>query len=654
MASEARSTNKRLIFLLILLGFFSIIILGRSIQLQVFPNERLDELKKRQYLRTIRLVPKRGVITDRNGDELAISLDVASIYAHPKLIKNKHSTAKKISNIIGIPYKTALTQLKQNKKHFVWIARLIPIEKGLKLSASNLRGVGIIKEAKRFYPNGQLASHLLGFVGTDGHGLEGVELGFDQYLTGPPTFIRLTQDAIGRPISVEDRYYRAQREGYTIELSIDKNLQFQLEKVLANTVREEDAKGGIGVMMDPFTGEILAMASDPSYDPNKFNDFQAELRRNKVITDTFEPGSIFKVFLVAAALENKAIKPGTKVWAEKGRYRVEDILIGEASDHKYEWLTTSEVIKFSSNIGAVKIAELLGRDKFFNATQHFGFGQKTGIDLPGETRGIVQNKTQWSRVTLSNVAFGQGIGVSVIQIARALAAIANGGNLVRPFIVKRVLDRDGAIIEEQLPQVVQRVISENTSKLMNGIMVEVTKTGGTGMQASIPGFTVAGKTGTAQKPNPLTGGYYSDRYLSSFVGFVPAKNPRFVLAVLIDDPRKRHYGGQVAAPAFSQIAERGLRVLEIAPEGVSVEVAKPGSDPSWAERELTQIQIIESGKGIMPDLKGLTIREVLQLFAVVGTEVKSNGSGFVTTQWPEPGTEFMLTKAIKISLEPSP
>lgn len=652
--NEVRTTKKRLLLLLILQGILCLLILGRSMQLQVFPNEKLNELKKRQYLRTIRLVPKRGVITDRNGDELAISLDVSSIYAHPHLIKNRHKTAKTISSTTGLSYNGVLSQLGQRKKRFVWIARLIPLDKGLKLSSKNLKGVGVIREAKRFYPNGQLASHLLGFVGTDGNGLEGVELGFNQYLTGPPTYMRITQDAIGRPISMEDRYYNTQREGYTVELTIDKNLQFQLEKVLDQTVREEEAAGGVGVMMDPYTGEILAMATDPSYDPNNFTNFAPEKRRNRVITDTFEPGSIFKIFLVAAALENNAIMPQTRVWGENGKYRVENIVIGEASGHKFEWLTTSEVIKFSSNIGAVKIAEKLGKDHFYEATKHFGFGQKTGIDLPGETRGIVQNKNQWSRVTLSNVAFGQGIGVSVIQIARALSAIANGGNLVRPFIVKRILDRNNQTIEEQLPQVDVRVVSENNVRQLRNMMVEVTKTGGTGVQASIPGFVVAGKTGTAQKPNPNTGGYYADRYVSAFIGFVPADKPRFVLAVLIDDPRKRHYGGQVSAPAFRQIAERSLRVLEVTPQGASVETASSGAEISWTKRDLSQIQITDTDKGIMPDLSGLTIREILRLFATTGTEVKIEGSGLVVNQYPEPGSEFFLSKSIKVKMDPKP
>lgn len=652
--NEMRTTKKRLVFLLIIQGIICLVILGRGMQLQVFPNKKLDELKKRQYLRTIRLVPKRGVITDRNGGELAISLDVSSIYAHPHLIKNRHRTAKIISNTTGLSYKTVLSYLNQRKKRFVWIARLIPLDRGLKLSSKNLKGIGVIREAKRFYPNGHLASHLLGFVGTDGNGLEGVELGFNQYLTGPPTYMRITQDAIGRPISMEDRYYSAQREGYTVELTIDKNLQFQLEKILSQTVREEEASGGIGVMMDPHTGEILAMSTDPSYDPNNFNNFPAQRRRNRVITDTFEPGSIFKIFLVAAALEKNVITPQSKVWAENGKYRVENIVIGEASGHKYEWLTTAEVIKFSSNIGAVKIAEKLGRDSFYNATKRFGFGQKTGVDLPGETRGIVQNKNQWSRVTLSNVSFGQGIGVSVIQIARALSSIANGGKLVRPFVVKRVVDRNNQTIEEQLPQVDVQVITENIANELREMMVEVTKPGGTGIQAAIPGFFVAGKTGTAQKPNPSTGGYYADRYVSTFIGFVPAENPRFVLAVLIDDPRRRHYGGQVSAPAFRQIAERSLRVLEVAPEGTSIKIVKPGSQISWSKKELSQIQILDANKGIMPDLTGLTLREVLQLFSTTSTEVKIEGSGFVVKQYPEPGKEFLLSKNIKIKMEPTP
>lgn len=654
MTSEERTSKKRLIFLLVLQGILGLIILSRSVQLQVFPNEKLDELKKRQYLKTIKLVPKRGVITDRNGDELAISLDVSSIYAHPHLIKNRHATAKKIANTMGLSYRSVLSKISQKRKRFVWISRLNPLEKGLKLASKRIRGIGVIREAKRFYPNGQLASHLLGFVGTDGHGLEGVELDFDQYLTGPQTFMRLTQDAIGRAISIEGRINRKPREGYTVELTIDKNLQFQLEKVLGQTVKEEEATGGIGIMMDPFTGEILAMATDPAYDPNRFKKFPASRRRNRAITDTFEPGSIFKVFLVASALENKTITPNTKIWGENGKYRVENIVIGEASGHKYEWISASEVIKFSSNIGAVKIAEKFGKDKFFKSTKSFGFGQKTGIDLPGETRGILQSKAQWSRVTLSNIAFGQGIGVSVIQIARALAAIANNGNLVRPYIVKRVVNRNGQTLEEQLPQVGIQVISKKSAKQLKEMMIEVTKPGGTGEQASIPGYVVAGKTGTAQKPNPIHGGYYADRYVSAFMGFVPANKPRFILAVLIDDPRKRHYGGQVSAPAFRQIAERALRVLEVTPKGTSIEKVKSVAQISWPEKLATKIEVVNERKGIMPDLSGLTIRGVLKLFAETATEVKINGSGYVITQYPKPGSEFFLSKAVRVKLESKP
>ncbi|HLB59759.1 MAG TPA: penicillin-binding transpeptidase domain-containing protein [Bdellovibrionota bacterium] len=648
-----RPIQKRLFILLALQSVACVVILGRSIQLQVFPNKRLEELQKRQYIKTISLIPKRGVITDRTGDELAISLDVGSIYAHPHLIQKKQSTAKKIANFTGLSYQYVLKRISDRKKRFVWIKRLMPLDQALNLDKRNIKGVGVIRESKRFYPNGPLAAPLLGFVGTDGVGLEGVEQAFDQYLTGPPAYVRLSQDALGRPISVDERYFNAPREGGTIELTIDKNLQYQLEKVLSSTIKEEEAEAGTGIMMDPYTGEILAMVTTPTYDPNQFSRYPANIRRNRVITDPFEPGSIFKVFLAAAALDSGIATPKTKVYGEKGKYQIEDISIGEASGHKFEWLTVEEVIKYSSNIGAVKIAHLLGRDRFFDVVHRFGFGQKTGIDLPGETKGLVQERNRWSRVSMSNVAFGQGIGVSVIQIARALAVIANGGNLVRPFVVKRVVDRNGQTIEEQLPQVVQRVISQRTANLVKEMMVGVTADGGTGVLASIPGFVVAGKTGTAQKPNIETGGYYRDRYVSSFFGFVPADKPRFILAVFIDDPKKRHYGGQVSAPAFRKIAERALRVLEITPDGTPVHQANPSNFIAWEEKELPTILTLENGRAIMPPLTGLTVREIYQLFSSHGVKPFVKGNGVVVDQSPKAGEEFAFSKPIYLEMKPS-
>ncbi|MFC2074690.1 penicillin-binding protein [Bdellovibrionota bacterium] len=651
MRSKDQGIPHRLLILLIIQGLICLVILGRSVQLQVFPNKRLDELTKRQYIKTIRLVPKRGVVTDRNGDELAISLDAGSIYAHPHLIKNKHSAAKKIANLTGLSYQRVLKKISDKTKRFVWIKRLAPIEQTEKLSKRKIKGIGIIKEAKRFYPNGQLAAHLLGFVGTDGNGLEGVELAFDQYLTGPPTFLRLSQDALGRPISIDERYFKAPPQGHTVELTIDKNLQYQLEKVLLETVKENEAEGGMGIMMAPFSGEILAMVSTPGYDPNKFNSVPPSRRRNRVITDVFEPGSIFKVFVAAAALETGVTTTETKVFCENGKYQVDDIVIGEAIGHKYEWLTIPEVIKYSSNIGSVKIAEMLGRDRLFDAVRDFGFGQKSGIDLPGETRGIVQPRDQWSNVATSTISFGQGIGISVIQIARALSAIANGGSLVRPFIVRRVIDKSGNIVEEQLPQVGRRVISDKTAKKIKEMMISVTESGGTGELAAIPGFVVAGKTGTAQKPDPESGGYYEDRYISAFVGFVPANKPRFVLTVLIDDPRKQHYGGQVSAPAFRQISERALRVLKIPPAGTTIRRAIADTSPTWEGRKLPAFKLTKKSVGLMPDLVGLTAREVFQVFGTFGIVVNVTGSGFVFKQSPPPGAEFKLSKGVRVELK---
>ena len=648
----------RIAFLLCLFSFLFLVVFGRAYQLQVLQSHKLTGLAERQHQRVVPLVPKRGILYDRKREELAISMDVDSVFAQPGKMENLTGAARKIAPVLGKKPEAVLKKLKEEKP-FVWLERGITAEQRLAIEKLNIEGVDFLKEAKRFYPQREVGSHVIGFAGLDSQGLEGIELGYDEFIKGDPGYILIAKDALGRPISPESPGVRQSQEGCEILLTLDRNIQYITEKELKKAVQGASAKGGMAVVMNPKTGEILAMAAHPSFDPNRFSTYPAHLLKNRNITDTFEPGSTFKPFLLAAVLEEGVASLKDVFFCENGTYTVGGRIIHDV--HKYGWLSLGEIIKVSSNIGASKVGKKLGKGRYHSYLKSFGFGSKTGIDLPGETTGFLSAPQQWSEVGLANISFGQGVSLTTLQLTNALAAIANGGSLMRPYVVKAVMDQAGNVLKENRPKVLRRVLSVETARNVALVLKTVTEEGGTGKSAGVPGYEVAGKTGTAQKAL-ANGRGYSDRRIGSFIGFAPATNPQVVISVIIDEPEGIRYGGVVAAPAFKAIAEQVLPYLGAYPKGTTYLVAEsrdkavPASLAALrAPAAVGQMrgEDFAETQGVMPDFSGKSIRQVVQTAQRLGLELKFVGSGKAVAQTPPPGHIFQGETRGVVRFQPS-
>jgi cell division protein FtsI (penicillin-binding protein 3) len=434
-----------------------------------------------------------------------------------------------------------------------------------------------------------------------------------------------------------------EKEGHyrNIVLTIDKPIQHITETELGRGVEKWGAKGGMAIAMDPWSGKILAMASFPTFNPNQFIQYRSKSWRNRALSDIFEPGSLFKAFLAAAALEEQVVRPSDSFFCENGSYKVSDRTIHDISKHG--WLTFQQIIKFSSNIGASKVGEKMGKERLYRYISAFGFGEKTRAGLPGEGKGMVHHPRYWSPVALDTISFGQGISVTAIQLATALSAIANGGFLMKPYVVERITNEKGEMVQSFKPETVRKVISEETAKKMMVLLKATTEKGGTGEGAIPVGYEVAGKTGTAQKVDSLLGGYSEDRYVSGFMGFAPADAPKLVLLVIVDEPQGSSYGGVVAAPIFKTIMEKALPSLNVIPKGTMVVKSELDSAPR-KEASGTQplIDGIKVGKGmgmaVMPDLTGLSMRNALSRIEGKGLVIKVSGNGKVVDQAPRPGS----------------
>ncbi len=630
----------RIIFISSLLFFSFVFIVGRMFQLQVLKKEQLYKLAAQQQLVQIPFVPKRGTIYDRKENELAVSIEVDSVYADPPKVVDVNRTTHDLAPILQIDRKELQQRLKSHRS-FEWIQRKISPREAAEIKALQLPGISFLKENRRFYPNSQLAAHIIGFVGLDSRGLEGAEFQYDALLNGKNRIGTMERDALGRRIMMGNPLFEQEDHHKNIHLTLDKNIQHVAETELGRAVQKWRAKGGIVIAMDPQTGKILAMASYPFFNPNQFIQYQPKFWRNRAISDAFEPGSLFKTFLAAAALEEKVVRPSDSFFCENGSYVVYDRTIHDHSKHG--WLTFQQIIKFSSNIGASKVGEKMGKERFYRYICAFGFGEKTGIDLPGEGKGIVHHPRYWPPVALDTISFGQGISVTGIQLAVALSAIANGGFLMKPYMVEKITNEKDEVSQFFQPEVVRRVISEETAKKVTALLKTTTEKGGTGEEAVPAGFEVAGKTGTAQKVEPVRGGYSDDRFSSGFMGFGPADDPRLVLLIVIDEPRTESHGGVVAAPVFKAIMEKVLPYLNVMPKGTLV--VKKGSDsarhPETSGTE-TLIDEVRVGKGVervmMPDLSGLSMRNALSRIEGKGLIIKVSGNGKVVEQTPKAGT----------------
>jgi len=617
-----------------------LLVCARAYYLQVVLGPDLQERAEQQHQQVIKLTPQRGTIFDRNGNPLALSLSVESLYADPGQISDPAKLATELAPILDLTRKQIQKKL-ESDRGFVWLERRLSPEKQEQLHRIKARGLYFASEHKRYYPLSRVGAQVIGFTGVDPKGLEGLELEYDAILQGEQGLLVSQRDARGRGLATSEQTVRGGTAGQDIHLTLDRTLQYVAEKELAEAVASSGSVGGTVVILEPSSGKVLAMASQPDYNPNAVSDFRPPQWRNRVIADSFEPGSTFKPFLMAGALEEKVVDRQTRIDCENGRFRVGGKVIRDSSPHQV--LNLDEMLKFSSNIGMAKIGKRLERDKFYSYLRDFGFGQKTGVELPGETGGVLHPPSRWFEIDLAAISFGQGVTATPLQLASATAAIANGGLLMQPYIVERIVDRGGVQDEDQdvrfnEPQVRQRVISEQTARQVREMMVGVVAPDGSGRRAAVPGYRVGGKTGTAQKADPVTGGYSVDKRVASFVGFVPAERPVMVIMVSLDEPEGKTYGGVVAAPVFSRVASQALRYLDIPPsEAVSL-VSLPEAETQPAVTAIDVDMMEMTGGGLqMPDFYGMSYRQVLQLMGERGLNLKLSGSGRVVKQSPQPG-----------------
>ncbi len=542
----------------VLLFLFGAALIARLAFLQIIQHEILVAKSEKQYLSTVKTHFGRGVIYDRNMNELARNVEVESVYVTPSKIRNHKSTARILSATLKLNRDQVYKKI-SSKKHFVWIKRKCSLAEIARLKQAGLSGIGFVSEQKRFYPKRELAASVLGFVGMDNQGLAGIEHTYQSKLKGT-TFRRVMErDARGRSIQSFPELHNSR--SYDLVLTLDEVIQFTAEYHLKKQVEHFKADSGMAVVMDPYTGEILAMANAPQFNPNNYGAFPSKLWKNNIVTSSYEPGSIFKPIVAAAALDKGLARAQDIYFCENGKLRIGKTLIGEASSHKFGWLTMRDIIAKSSNIGSIKIAQQVGKESFYKYIRSFGFGEKSGLSLPGESAGQLKNPRNWTELSLASISFGHEIAVTPIQMVSALAAIANGGNLMEPRITKALI-KNGQVVKQFKPEKIRRVISEKASLQMVEILKSVVKNG-TGKKAALDGFDVAGKTGTAQKYNAATRSYSKTEFISSFIGFAPADSPRLVILVMIDNPKGLHWGSVVAAPVFREIAKKALRYLNV-------------------------------------------------------------------------------------------
>lgn len=571
---EGKMLRSRIRILGYLMYALFFVMAGAAIRYQVFLSEWLADKAMNQYEKVDVFSGKRGNIYDASNRKIAASIDVVSVGVHPKKVKDVRATIKALSNIFEIDRKELITSL-YSSKPFVWIKRQITPKEAKMLANLNLPGIVLKSEYSRFYPNKFLGAQVIGFCGLDGKGIEGVEYAYNTELQGTEDRVKVIKDALGRRLESE-KTSASDSDGNNLILTIDGAVQHITEKALEEAVLGFSGKSGMAIVMNPRTGGILALAHYPSYNPNAFREYSKSELRNRALTDPFEPGSTMKIFSVAAAIESGIYKPTTVFNCENGAFKVGSNVVHDT--HPYGMLTVQEIIKYSSNIGAVKVGQGIGAEILYKSLRNFGFGEKTGIDCAGETSGTLAPYNKWRKIDAGTIAFGQGISVSAIQLITATAAIANGGILMKPYLVQAVTDANGRVIKKNEPTAVRRVISTETARTVRQMMKEVTTSGGTGTNAALEGYAVSGKTGTAQKIE--NGAYVRGKYVSSFIGFVPADHPEAVILVVVDEPQKRYYGGTVAAPAFKRIALETIGYLNISPQNIpnrlTVSLAKEG------------------------------------------------------------------------------
>lgn len=539
---------------LITCGFMAVVF--RLVDIMIINHGVYLEKARFQQVKKEATPVKRGVILDRMGRELAVNLDTESIFCDPKSVSKTEDVSIVLAKAVNQKPEAVAAKLTMHNS-FNWIDRKLDAEHAQKIKELKLKGIGFVPDIKRLYPKGSLASHIIGYVDIDNKGLEGVEQKYNKFLdtTGEKNYV--FRDAKGNALS-EGR--QKEIKGNNIVLTIDEGLQYTLEKNLDAALSQWHAVSAVAIMMDPYTGEVLAMANRPTFNLNRPSEATAHQRRNRAITDCYEPGSTFKIVVGSAALEESTVNPGSRFDCSAGSIEIGGRKIKDA--HKHGVLTFSEVIQKSSNVGTIKVGLGLGREKIHEYIKKFGFGSKTGIDLVGEVSGMIRPPEKWSGMSLGSIAIGQEVGVTPLQVLRAYSVVANGGFLVKPHVVSEIISPSGNLVYKAAPEY-KKILSEKTVETFKDILKTVTEEGGTAKDAAVDGNLVAGKTGTAQLIDPRTKKYSKDRFVSSFVGFVPADKPRIAMIVVIYEPRGAIYGGVVAGPVFKKIAHESLSYLSV-------------------------------------------------------------------------------------------
>ena len=644
--------HRRLLQVFALLAAWGIVVIGRLVQVQLVRNEHYVARAQRQHEQTLTLNPVRGSIMDARGRVLAESIAAESIYADPQAITDRRAVARTLAAVPGIGATAREIEGRlRTTGSFAWVARQLPLEVTAEVRKLQLPGVYFMEAHRRTYPRSTLGANVIGWVGVDGEGLSGIEHSFDSHVRGTPGKVTLLKDARRGAYLVGGDGPNRPRDGHHVVLTIDSVIQFLAERALKSAVEQYRAAGGSVVVMDPTSGDILAMASAPTFDPNHYRASPPAAWRNRSVQDLYEPGSTFKIVTAAAGLEEGIVTPSQMLDCGNGSITIANITISEHDGHRYDFLSFEDVIVNSSNVGTARVGLALGQERFHNWIRRFGFGERTGVPLPGESAGLLRRTPKWTAVSPASISIGQEIGATPLQIVRAVSAVATGGLLPAPRIVRRVVDDAGKTVYEPPKQPPVRVISEKTAAVLNEILKNVV-TRGTGEKAALAEHVVAGKTGTAQKAG--RGGYMEGRYVGSFAGYVPADRPRLAILVVLDEPRGEHYGGTVAAPAFREIAEGALRYLGVPPSLPSRSV---GADATLLAK-FSQPAARRGPTSGMPDLRGLDARAAVARAVSSGLAVRTIGSGVVISQEPQPGgalprdRNVVLTMGRRIETKP--
>jgi cell division protein FtsI (penicillin-binding protein 3) len=672
--SPADSHRRALVVALALVAWM-MAVAARLVQLQVSQHDELSARAKNQQLGAIETSPTRGQLLDRQGRELARSIDTESFFADPSEIINPDETARLIASVTGQPRDELASRLrdgKDSKKKFIWLIRRLDLPVAARLDTMNLDGVYSRREPKRFYPNNELAAHVLGFVGTDEIGLSGVEQFYNEKIRGEAGKFFMERDG-SKERRVFDSYEVQPHPGQTVVLTIDQTIQYRTEQALFAAVERSHARSGTAIVIDPHTGEILALANAPAFDPNQPPKDPSEGRANGALQNIYEPGSTFKVVAYSAAIEKGLVTPEDRINCQMGQITVAGRLIHD--HHPFGVLTVSDALAQSSNVGAIKLALLVGNEGMYDFARRLGFGIRTGIDLPGESPGILRALNRWQPSSVGSIAIGQEIGVTPLQMATAYSVLANGGMLVKPHVVREMRSSGGAILFQAKTES-RQVLKLETVTALRGMLEGVTLRG-TARKAQVEGYSAAGKTGTAQKIDPKTRTYSATKYIGSFVGFAPVSNPSVVVIVVIDEPRGAYHGGDVAAPVFREIAEQILPELSITPDiqmkssnDLIAQEYQPS--PQTLEERARDIEQREatlpkvearnfSGRAsevvfavatkraaLMPDLRGQSVRDVARMCAQLGLRLEAVGEGRAIRQNPAVGSEVNSGQMVQV------